>query len=240
MKQFIAGDHLVTNIDPLGITEHHGLYTGDGMVIHQAKSGIIEEVPLEIFSGGNEVRLKRRVPAPRTAIEEARRHLGEMHYQLFSDNCEHFVNKAADDRSTSNQVANAEHLALQAVARTSMIGTTAYRVVTSTVGTVTLVSTISKMAGEYVGLPDNLNTIIGTPGDLVAKPLETVINGVGRTLSDTANSLADGEYGPAIGNLAEGAIMVPLETALSCLETGVNGVRAVGGLIEDTWNWFCN
>lgn len=238
MKQFKAGDHLVTNIDPLGLTEHHGLYTGDGMVIHQAKSGIIEEVPIDIFSDGNEVRVKRRVPAPRKAIEEARRHLGEMHYQLFSDNCEHFVNKVADDRSTSNQVANAEHLALQAAARTGMIGTTAYRTATSTVGTVALASTVSKMTGEYIGLPDNVNTIIGTPGDLIAKPLETAINGVGRTLADTADSLADGEYGAAVGKVAEGVIMVPLEATLSLAETGVNGARAVCDLIEDTWDWL--
>ncbi|WP_219012206.1 lecithin retinol acyltransferase family protein [Shewanella algae] len=238
MKEFKAGDHLVTNIDPLGITKHHGLYTGDGMVIHQAKSGIIEEVPIEIFSDGNEVRVKRRVPSPRKAIDEARRHLGEMHYQLFSDNCEHFVNKAADDRSTSNQVANTEHLALQAVARTGMIGTTAYRAVTSTMGTVALASTVSKMTGEYIGLPDNINTIIGTPGDLIAKPLETTINGIGRTLSDTAESLADGEYGSAVGKVAEGVIMVPLEATLSLAETGVNGARAVCDLIEDTWDWL--
>lgn len=240
MKQFKAGDHLVTNIDPLGITEHHGLYTGDGMVIHHAKSGMIEEVMIEIFSDGNKVRVKRHVRAPQKAIKEARLHLGEMHYQLFSDNCEHFVNKVADDRSTSNQVANAEHLALQAAARTGMIGTTAYRAATSTVGTVALVSTITKIAGEYVGLPDNINTIIGTPGDLIAKPLETAFNGVGRTLSDTADSLIEGKYGSAVGKIAEGVIMVPLEATLSLAETGVNSVRAVGGLIEDTWDWFRN
>ncbi|MFG0576519.1 lecithin retinol acyltransferase family protein [Shewanella sp. yb_14] len=240
MKQFKAGDHLVTNIDPFGITEHHGLYTGNGMIIHKAKSGIIEEVPLEAFSDGNEVRFKRRVPLSRKAVEEARRHLGEMHYQLFSDNCEHFVNKVADDRSTSNQIANAEHLALHVAARKGIIGMTASRIATSTAGTVALVSTVGKVTGEYIGLPDNVNTIIGTPGDLIAKPLETAINGIGQTLSDTADSLADGEYGSAIGNLAEGAIMVPLETTLSCLETGVSGVRAIGDLIGDIWDTFWN
>ncbi|MBO2583549.1 lecithin retinol acyltransferase family protein [Shewanella algae] len=240
MKKFKAGDHLVTNIDPLGLTEHHGLYVGNGMVIHQTKGGIIEEVSLEIFSDGNEVRVKRRVPMPKLAIYEARYHIGNNRYQLFASNCEHFVNKVADKRSTSNQVSNIEHIVLQGITRSGMVGQSALRVANSASGTVTLVSTASKMAGEYIGLPDSINTIIGIPGDMVAKPLETAINGASRTLSDTFECISDGEYGSATGKLLEGTVLVPIETALSSTEVSINGIKAVRALIGDVWDWMWN
>src|SRR5262249_55575168 len=91
------GAHLVT---PRFGYEHHGIYVGNGKVVHYAGlsralllRGPIEEVSLEAFADGRAVAIKSR-PLPRFAPDEivarARSRLGENCYRVTTNNCEHF------------------------------------------------------------------------------------------------------------------------------------------------------
>ncbi|EKS66553.1 MULTISPECIES: lecithin retinol acyltransferase family protein [Caballeronia] len=108
--------------------EHHGIYAGNGMVIHYAgfaKSlhrGPVEEVPVEQFAAGHEVTIRQN-PAAKfvgmEAVRRARSRLGEDNYHLLTNNCEHFVTWCLDGRARSRQVQACfidPHAAVRAVA----------------------------------------------------------------------------------------------------------------------------
>lgn len=92
---------------------HHGLYVGAGRVIHyrgfdrRLRRGMVEEVMLEAFAGGHGWQVKTWT-APRfaglAAVERARSRLGEDHYRLTTNNCEHFVEWCLGGTSRSAQV----------------------------------------------------------------------------------------------------------------------------------------
>ena len=91
------GAHLITPW--LGFA-HHGLYAGDGKVVHYGALMYdiirkpVEEVRLEVFSGGRPVFVVEHGEAcvlAEEAVRRARSRLGEKRYRLFSNNCEHFV-----------------------------------------------------------------------------------------------------------------------------------------------------
>jgi hypothetical protein len=101
--------HLVT---PRALYTHHGIYVGEGRVIHYAglayrwRRGPVEDVPLERFAHGHGIRV-RSDPAcfdPRAVVERARSRLGERRYRLLTNNCEHFCSWALRDESRSSQV----------------------------------------------------------------------------------------------------------------------------------------
>ncbi|QXN23340.1 lecithin retinol acyltransferase family protein [Shewanella putrefaciens] len=238
MYRFHHGEHLVTNIDPLGLTEHHGLYVGHGYVIHLSKQGIIEEIDLQQFAGGHKIRVKKSSLFPHQAIELARSQLGHSPYGVATNNCEHFVNECLAGSSTSNQVSNLTHMALQSSARAGLLGSTASRLATGTVANVVLASTAIKMTGEYLGLPDNVNTLLGTPGDLVAKPAECLLKGTSQTLGETYTCLRQGEIADAGLKFVTGSVETSLNTVLMTAEVGINGVKAGAGLIADAWHWL--
>lgn len=78
---------------------HHGLYVGDGKVVHYAGlsgallAGPIEEVPVARFACGHKVWIGPG-PSPKYSgaevVRRARSRLGENHYRLLTNNCEHF------------------------------------------------------------------------------------------------------------------------------------------------------
>src|SRR6185295_4626644 len=105
-----AGAVLVT---PRGWYEHHGIYVGDGRVVHYAgychglHTGPVEEVSLEQFCAGHG--FARRVHAgsgytPTEIVERARSRIGERRYDLLANNCEHFCEWAIMGQSSSVQV----------------------------------------------------------------------------------------------------------------------------------------
>jgi cell wall-associated NlpC family hydrolase len=92
---------------------HHGLYAGDGRVIHYAgfkrwlHRGPVEEVTLEQFALGRGWQVKVRATprfAGQAAVDRARGRLGENRYRLLSNNCEHFVEWCLGGTPRSAQV----------------------------------------------------------------------------------------------------------------------------------------
>lgn len=104
------GAHLVT--PRLGYS-HHGIYVGNGRVLHYAglcrglHTGPVEESSLENFSAGNDVEVRTEL-LPRFTSEEvvrrARSRLGENRYRLLSNNCEHFCTWCLYGEARSEQV----------------------------------------------------------------------------------------------------------------------------------------
>ena len=104
------GAHLITQRRGY---EHHGIYVGGGKVIHyagfakSAHRGPVEEVALEAFADGHAVAVRPH-PFPKYTAEQtvlrARSRLGENHYRLLTNNCEHFCAWCLLGESRSEQV----------------------------------------------------------------------------------------------------------------------------------------
>jgi hypothetical protein len=104
------GSHLVT---PRRGYLHHGIYVGDGKVVHYAGlanglyRGPVEEVPLPRFTRGRPVWIKSHAPPNfecREVIERARSRVGEDCYRLLTNNCEHFCEWCLHGEHRSYQV----------------------------------------------------------------------------------------------------------------------------------------
>lgn len=105
-----SGAHLVT---PWMGYAHHGIYVGDGKVIHYGALMYdiirkpVEEVTLQCFAGGRPVFvIEHAEPCLDTAevITRARSRLGEKNYRLLTNNCEHFCEWALHGVARSFQV----------------------------------------------------------------------------------------------------------------------------------------
>jgi hypothetical protein len=91
---------------------HHGIYMGNGKMIHYAgwlfgTRGLVEEVTLEQFTEGHPYRIGRMPPDRRAgedAVRRARSRLGERRYNLLKNNCEHFCNWCQLEECRSEQV----------------------------------------------------------------------------------------------------------------------------------------
>lgn len=104
-----VGSHLVT---PRTFYAHHGIYVGDGNVIHYAgfarglRRGPVEQVSLEHFARGAAIRIRpdaRRFDRCEV-VERARSRLGERRYRLLTNNCEHFCAWVLRDQCVSSQL----------------------------------------------------------------------------------------------------------------------------------------
>jgi hypothetical protein len=101
--------HLIT---PRTLYRHHGIYVGNGRVIHYAglarglRLGPVEAVSLERFGQGRGiwVRYDLRRFSRRQVMERARSRLGERNYRLLTNNCEHFCAWALVGDSRSTQI----------------------------------------------------------------------------------------------------------------------------------------
>jgi hypothetical protein len=92
---------------------HHGIYVGDGKVVHYAglsrgwRAGPVEEVSLAEFARGRRVRV-RACSHPRFDRKEvaarARSRLGENRYRILSNNCEHFSEWCLRGQPRSRQI----------------------------------------------------------------------------------------------------------------------------------------
>ena len=85
-------------ISPRTFYDHHGIYIGNGRVIHYAGlangpwPGPVEETSLDRFAQGRVLKI-RRDPCCFDCTEvvaRARSRLGERRYRVLTNNCEHF------------------------------------------------------------------------------------------------------------------------------------------------------
>jgi hypothetical protein len=104
------GAHLVAS---RGTYEHHGIYVGDGRVVHYAgfceawRRGPVEEVTLAAFAAGRAIRVQPHPGAPYTGpqvVARARARVGEDRYRLLTNNCEHLCTWCIEGKSRSAQV----------------------------------------------------------------------------------------------------------------------------------------
>lgn len=96
-----------------GTYTHHGLGLGNDRVIHYSglandfvTEGVIEEISMEEFSEGKEVKVKthldRHYNYEETIIRAGLR-LGETQYHILHNNCEHFVEWCITGKHQSEQ-----------------------------------------------------------------------------------------------------------------------------------------
>ena len=107
-----VGDHLVT---PRTGYTHHGIYIGNGKVIHYSgladglESGPVEETDIETFSNkkGFTVKTYKNAFPEEEIIRRAKSRVGESSYSVFHNNCEHFCMWCVVGDHVSVQVDNA-------------------------------------------------------------------------------------------------------------------------------------
>lgn len=85
--------------------KHYGIYIGENTVIHNSKKFFkVEEISLEDFSDNKETNLSTiKSENPALAVQTAKKYLG-VPYNLFGENCEHFVRTACGLVKESTQV----------------------------------------------------------------------------------------------------------------------------------------
>lgn len=107
----LPGDHICVRRKGKFYT-HHGIYMGDGKVVHFAGSirekidPVVHETDLSRFLKGGILRRrdhKQRLPASET-IRIAREQLSNGSYSMVWNNCEHFATYCATGRKKSRQV----------------------------------------------------------------------------------------------------------------------------------------
>lgn len=89
---YTIGDHLYVQ---RWFYTHHGIYVGNGRVVHYLKEQVTE-TSLADFACGEKIFVKTdeqspRVHRKRDAIKRAYSRLGENRYNLAINNCDHFV-----------------------------------------------------------------------------------------------------------------------------------------------------
>ena len=102
--------HLVT--ERVGYT-HHGVYVGDGKVVHYAGlsrawlARPVEEVSLAEFAQGRAIWVQPHMNprfAPEEIVARAKSRVGEDDYRVASNNCEHFCEWCVQGESRSRQI----------------------------------------------------------------------------------------------------------------------------------------
>ena len=101
---FQPGDHLVVS---RSLYTHHGIYAGDGWVVHK-DFGPVRLETLASFARGAKLRVcppKAGDFPTKQVLARAVSRLGEDRYNLIFDNCEHFVRWCRTGKAESPQVA---------------------------------------------------------------------------------------------------------------------------------------
>lgn len=108
-KDLNVGDHIYVR---RLLYSHHGIYTGDGNVIHYAgeekekKDPLVRETDIADFLKGGKLRRrdhKKHLP-PSETLSLVRKHLSNNGYSLTFNNCEHFATYCVTGKKESKQV----------------------------------------------------------------------------------------------------------------------------------------
>lgn len=85
--------------------KHYGIYVGNDTVIHNSKQHReVQEVDLTTFADNHPIQLSSiKASNPLLAVQSAKKYLG-LPYNLFSENCEHFVRTSCGLVKESTQV----------------------------------------------------------------------------------------------------------------------------------------
>ena len=111
-KDLNLGDHIYVR---RLVYSHHGIYAGDGDVIHytgeekEKKDPLIRETDIEAFLKAGKLRrrdYKKRLP-PSETLSIAKKHLSDNSYSLAFNNCEHFATYCATGKRKSRQLREA-------------------------------------------------------------------------------------------------------------------------------------
>jgi hypothetical protein len=105
MSELSIGSHLVT---PRIGYNHHGIYIGNGQVIHFTSNSYIETVSLSEFTNGKGYSLQsfHSKFSRNQIVKRALSRLGDDNYNVIFHNCEHFCNWCIHDEHRSHQVRN--------------------------------------------------------------------------------------------------------------------------------------
>jgi Lecithin retinol acyltransferase len=104
------GDHLIS---ARRFTSHHGIYAGNGQIIHYAglasglQAGPVKVSPLIEFLADHPYKVreyKTRTYSREESVERARARIGEDLYHPVFNNCEHFVTWCITGKPRSTQV----------------------------------------------------------------------------------------------------------------------------------------
>lgn len=231
-----AGDHLVT---PRTGYTHHGLYVGDGRVIHYSgladglSRGAIELCSLDEFRAGRPVRVREhllRVYSREESVERAYSRLGENLYSVFLNNCEHFVTWCIQGLHSSRQVntAAAALLGTRSLA-TSATPATGKAVAQALFGSKEACTTVAKVAASSGG------TTAGLLGSGTAKSLAATSAGTASGI--VAGSAASGAATTGAAAVA-GLVGVSAAPVTVTVAVGVGVGAAVAYGVKKLFDWF--
>ena len=104
--------------------QHHGISLGDGRVVHFGRgvfdmlNACIEVVSEDIFSAGKKIKVINSPTEfePAVIVERALGRVGERGYELFENNCEHFVSWCRSGEMSSRQASVCETMIRQSAA----------------------------------------------------------------------------------------------------------------------------
>jgi len=108
-KDLNLGDHIYVR---RLLYSHHGIYAGNGNVIHytgeekEKKDPLVRETDIEDFLKGGKLRrrdYKKHLP-PSEILSLAKNHLCNNGYSITLNNCEHFATYCATGKKKSKQV----------------------------------------------------------------------------------------------------------------------------------------
>ena len=173
------GDHLV-----VGRTAytHHGIYIGNGTVIHYSDDNGVEAISLDQFKQGKQVCVRhydKSNYSPTKRVKRAKSRLGENEYCLVTNNCEHLATWVASDKHESKQVTN--------VASSVTTGVAVY------VARRVAISEVSKEAAKYVVTQAASKALVSATANVAARTALTAAAG-----SSTAGTITAGLTSSAV------------------------------------------
>lgn len=245
-EEIKIGAHLIT---PRTGYTHHGLYIGNGKVIHYSglaggfDSGPVEVTDISSFSSGNDVNLKtyKNSFPPEEIVTRAMSRIGEQSYNVFNNNCEHFCLWCITGSHTSNQVDNATWVSGPSIG--SMSGLAARGVVAAS-GSVVGLSGAGVMSGLAStgalvggGAVAGLAVLGAAPGAAMASLVNSTVLADNPALdSDERESRAVGRVasyaGAAAGTAGSIAAVSAMGTTAGLSAAGItSGLAAIGGTV---------